>query len=191
MTKHVMVDLETWSTEQNAVLVAIGAVEFDPNDFGDPADERVARMKTFYQTIDPETFDSAFHISASTMKWWMSPERDDARRRLWRDWDEGACEAGIAITEFASWCKADSDDGLRVYGNGAMFDNTKVQWAHKHYTGWDAWAFYEDGCYRTIKGLAPDLKLERWGTFHHALDDAISQALHMQAVLARLGIKLS
>jgi exodeoxyribonuclease VIII len=61
---NVMVDLETMGNGPAAAIVAIGAVEFDP-DTGQLGRE-------FYREVDLE--DSAFRggvIDASTVLWWM------------------------------------------------------------------------------------------------------------------------
>jgi exodeoxyribonuclease VIII len=45
------------------------------------------------------------------------------------------------------------------------------------------WRHWNDRCYRTVKSLYPDVKLERVGTHHNAVDDAESQARHLIAML--------
>lgn len=45
------------------------------------------------------------------------------------------------------------------------------------------WAWRNDRCYRTIKALNRGVPMERLGAHHNALDDAISQALHLIAML--------
>jgi exodeoxyribonuclease VIII len=44
------------------------------------------------------------------------------------------------------------------------------------------WEFWKDKCYRTVKGMYPDVKMERSGTHHNALDDAFYQTLHLIAI---------
>jgi len=45
------------------------------------------------------------------------------------------------------------------------------------------WYFWNDRCYRTMKSLYPQIPMERDGVHHNALDDAISQARHLMAIL--------
>jgi exodeoxyribonuclease VIII len=44
------------------------------------------------------------------------------------------------------------------------------------------WPFWKDKCYRTVKGIWKDIKLDRVGTHHNALHDAESQAEHLIAI---------
>lgn len=46
------------------------------------------------------------------------------------------------------------------------------------------WPHWNDRCYRTLKAMRPDVKMERTGTHHNAVDDATSQARHALALLA-------
>lgn len=48
------------------------------------------------------------------------------------------------------------------------------------------WEFWNNRCFRTLKGMAPHIKTERQGTYHNALDDAKTQALHAIKVLQHL-----
>ena len=50
-----------------------------------------------------------------------------------------------------------------------------------------AWPYRNNRCYRTLKGLLPAIELERSGTHHNALDDAITQARHLQKIVRTLG----
>ena len=59
---HLMLDFETLSLKDNAVLLALGACTFDPVT-GDIKD-------TFYAPIDPRT-QPGRDISASTVLWWL------------------------------------------------------------------------------------------------------------------------
>ncbi len=77
-----------------------------------------------------------------------------------------------------------------IWGNGASFDNTILEECFRRTALEMPWGYYNDRCYRTLKNLAPNVKLERLGTFHNALDDARSQAAHAVAVLNHLGVSL-
>ena len=45
------------------------------------------------------------------------------------------------------------------------------------------WTFWQERDLRTLKGLSPDLRIERSGTHHNALDDALHQARLVQHIL--------
>jgi hypothetical protein len=174
---EVMVDLETLGTNNDAVIVAIGAVKFDPTNLDAP-------MQNFYCTINPESAVACGQkIDAATMLWWMHSKRNDARLQLFEEPKE-MLSLPTALEGFALWFGGES---VPVWGNGATFDNVILRSAYR-LLGLDApWMFWHDRCYRTMKNLAPlicvDTPFERVGTHHNALDDATSQALHLQRIL--------
>lgn len=59
--KHIMVDIETLSTAVNAVVLSVGAVEFDPMS-GEI-------LRKFYHELDLSGQKNR-HIDASTVQWW-------------------------------------------------------------------------------------------------------------------------
>lgn len=180
MSTQVMIDIETWGTENDAVIVSLGAVKFD---LRLASDSMITDQ--FYVAIDPQ---SCMHyklsITASTLKWWMDPARDKPRN----DWIESEkVDLATALDGFCQWYGQES---LPTWGNGATFDNIIMRSAFKAVGMQQPWDFWHDKCYRTFKGLAPALKIERIGEYHNALDDAISQAKHMQVIADHLGIQI-
>ena len=78
-----------------------------------------------------------------------------------------------------------------VWGNGATFDNVIIRSAFKAVGLPVPWSFRNDKCYRTVANLLPKERqpaLERSGTAHNALDDAITQAVHLQKVYKEIGL---
>ncbi len=66
---HLMIDIETLSTQPNAVICAIGAVFFEPS--------TGKTGPSFYQTIDPRTSQNrGAHISADTVMWWLRQDKE-------------------------------------------------------------------------------------------------------------------
>lgn len=173
MSTHVMIDIETMGDGNEAALLSIGAVKFDPLIDG--------VLDSFYVAISlASSVAHGLKMSPSTVEWWLDPERQPA-------WIRYAAEEKhdlyTAMDAFAHWYGPES---LPTWGNGATFDNIITR------SGFDKagvpmpWKFWDDRCYRTLKNLAPDVKLVRQGVHHNALDDAVSQALHMQQVVAHL-----
>ena len=171
-TFDIMLDLETMGTGPNAAIVAIGAVAFDlqSGTIGD----------RFYRVVDLGTsVDMGGEIDADTVLWWMK-QSDDARAMFARD---GAA-LSEALADFSLWLSAHGvPDNVRVWGNGAAFDNVILSSAYRSSTRMQPWRHWNDRCYRTVKSLYPDVKLERVGTHHNAVDDAESQARHLIAML--------
>jgi exodeoxyribonuclease VIII len=168
--KDIMLDLETMGAGPHAAIIAIGAVEFDLNRVGE----------RFYETVDLESsVNCGGVIDASTVMWWMK-QSQEAR----------AAFAGKniplpdALIRFASWLenRAPKKD-LKIWGNGASFDNVILSSAYSKVGIDQPWVYYGDRCYRTMKGLHPEIKLNRIGTYHNAVNDAESQALHLIDIL--------
>jgi len=173
---HIMLDLETLGRGHNAVLMSIGAVRFTETEI----------LDKFYVAIDVESAQSiGLTMDAGTVLWWLDPLRAEARER-WLMEDKH--HIADAMSGFVQWVKEDTELA-GVWGNGAIFDNVKVQSACAALGLGEPWPFWADRCYRTEKNLRPDIKLERVGTYHHALDDAESQARHLQAIWAALGVE--
>lgn len=175
MAVNVMVDLETFGVGRKAMPISIGAVKFDA----------IGVLERFHVGITPESAQRAgFRMDASTMLWWLDPERAPA----WAAWGE---LEKFSITEaldgFAMWF---GPEQLRLWGNGATFDNVILRDAY-NLCGFEfPTAWWNDRCYRTVKSLCPHIEMERVGTHHSAVDDAESQALHLIALADHLGIEL-
>lgn len=172
-----MVDLETWSAQPDALVISIGAAKYDPNGTG--------VIDSFEVHIDPEDAQRyGFHIDARTVMWWMSYDRNDARKIFM---EAPKVDVGTALEGFWQWFK-EGDDVEGVWGNGAPFDNVILRTMHEKAGVECPWPFWMDRCYRTVKSAtsAPDMST-RHGTHHSALDDAISQALHHQEIVKALG----
>lgn len=167
---NVMLDLETMGTFSTAPIVAIAAVLFDPksSEIGD----------TFYQLIN---LDSCMKVGllpdASTILWWMG-QSDKARGQICNP-SLDRSDLKEALLDFSLWIP---DDAI-VWGCGSDFDNVILANAFKTMELPVPWKFWNSRCYRTVRELKPSIQFVREGTHHNALDDAISQAKHLQKVL--------
>ena len=163
-----MLDLETMGNCPNAAIVAIGAVCFDI--------ERRELGENFYQTIDLESSVAGGGVmDASTVLWWLN--QSEAARQ---DIITGREPIDSALELFSDWIGVIMDDErIIMWGNGVAFDNVILASAYRQHNILQPWDFINDRCYRTIKSLKPEIKMQRTGTYHNALDDAISQAKHL------------
>lgn len=162
----VMVDLETMGNGSNAAIVAIGAVEFCP---------KAGLGRAFYEKVSLQS--SVAHglsIDASTVVWWLQ-QSDEARAELTKS---GAVELPLAIRMFTSYLQSLGDSkALKIWGNGATFDNVILRSAYKAVKEEAPWAFWNDRCFRTLKAMNSSVALPvRGGVHHNALDDAKYQA---------------
>lgn len=172
---HIMVDLETLGTGPQSAVISIGAVRFDP--WGDAATD------CFAATISIESAMKFGRIDASTIEWWLG-QSNEARGALVNG---QRFELDEALVGFTTWM---GDGRYKLWGNGATFDNVILKSAFA--TQGIDWPFgySDDRCFRTLKSLAPSVKPEFAGTAHNAVDDAVHQALWLQAIVKHLDLKV-
>ncbi len=181
MTVHVMVDLETLGRRAGCKVLSIGAVVFGPSGLGAEFYSRILRAEQGDLHEDPDT-----------IQWWAG-QKEGAKAELFGS-DEGKVLLAQSLKDFNTWLEhlAPRDNRgnleLAVWGNGADFDNAILQSCFAATDQTQAWPFFNNRCYRTLKGLAPAVKLSRQGTYHNALDDAKSQAEHAVRILDAMGI---
>jgi hypothetical protein len=171
MHTNLMVDLETLGNNYDAMIVAIGAVTFGKDGLG----------KTLYTIINPEKASGS--ISPSTVKWWM--QQSDEARKIFRKSTESVSEL-LALMEFQTFCGLICPrKDLKIWGNGATFDNVILKSAHERNRLQLPWEYWNDRCFRTFKAMYPKTEYKTSGTKPNALDDAISQAEHMVKLLSK------
>lgn len=163
--KHCMIDLETMGTRPGDVILSIGAVMFDVNGIHDE----------FYIAIDPKDSKAqGFKAQKSTLEWWAK-QVPAAQQAAFG----GKETIRGALDSFDVWLRSQGYKDIRVWGNGADFDQPILTAAFNTLKMETPWKFYNSRCYRTVKGLYPTVRLERTGTHHNALDDAKTQATHL------------
>lgn len=171
MNTHLMVDIETMSTRQDAAILSIGAVLFDPN--GDSIDE----TRTFNQTIGIESNEAeGRHFSGATIAWWLK-QSQEARKALLTD----TLPLGTALTKFKTWIARNTP--TLVWANSPSFDVAILKHAFAQQKMHWPFAYWAERDVRTLKDAAypnGDAPAITHGTAHGALDDAIKQALLVQ-----------
>jgi exodeoxyribonuclease VIII len=178
---HLMIDLETLGTEPFAPIVSIGACTFY---LGEPPAGTEPIADCFYQVIDVESsLELGMRPSGSTLKWWM--QQSDAARAVFDE--PQAVSMPVALDAFTDYVNSRP---LQVWGNSARFDCGLLAAAYKACNKELPWQYWNERCYRTVKNLpgANSIAVQRVGTHHNALDDAITQALHLRSVHQALGL---
>ena len=177
MPRDVMVDLETLGTEPGAVIISSGAVVFDR--------QRGVLLDELYRGIDPrDAVSHGLHMDVGTVMWWMQ-QSDAARAALTRGQRfplvEALLDFSMLLTTADKYGGPDwpRDDGVRVRGNGAAFDNVLLRAAYEAIGRTPPWGFWNDRCYRTFRNEYPDVPRVEPDTAHHALADARAQAQHV------------
>ena len=185
--QHVMLDLETMGVRPTSAIIAIGAVAFEMPRLAeggfDATDGKnlIIPGKTgeeFYCVIDLEScVQAGLTLDASTILWWMQ-QSDEARKQF----DRPGVDIYEALMQFSDWMK--NVGGKYVWGNGAAFDNVLLTNAYQVCEKTQPWKCWDDRCYRTMKAQYPNVKMNRVGTHHQAVDDARSQAIHLMEIVA-------
>ena len=175
----IMVDLETKGNRPGCAVLSIGAVAFDPVT-GELDDG-------LYTVVSAKSCKRAkLHEDPSTMAWW-SNQSEQAREVLAQADAKTAPTLAQALMDFNLYITSFGPaKQLKVWGNGSDFDNAILAVAYANADVKQPWDFWHNRCYRTFKSLAPDIKLDRTGTYHNALDDARSQAEHHCRIYAHL-----
>jgi len=170
--QDVMVDLETWGTKPGCAIISIGAVSFGPDGLGEE----------FYTVLDRVSCASVgLHEDADTLAWWAK-QSDAAKETLLETESENAVPISKALVQFNNFLSGFGDN-IKVWGNGSDFDNTILGSAYTATGIQPGWKFWNNRCYRTLKGIINGPRMQRSGTHHNALDDAISQANHAVELL--------
>lgn len=180
MTQHVMFDFETLGIDNDAAVVALGAVKFNP--MGAITDE-------FYARIDLQSsVNAGLTLSASTILWWLG--QSDAARAELTDKNLERYPLQQALVAFSEWLIQDLDDenefppprgAFELWSNGAK-DMAWIESAYKaaglvlpfHYGDWRD--------FRTERDRWPQVAYTYGGTAHNALDDARNQALYLASI---------
>ena len=183
---HVMLDLETLDTAPSAVVISIGAVAFDPytNELGSRFYVEMTEDISTQQLVGRT-------ISGNTVNWWM--QQDVAAKRVFAvpPTDSSARVSTVeALERFRAFVVDNGDRNVELWGNGADFDNTILGSLYDVFGLKKPWSYSRNRCYRTMRalGIGPrrSLSQAREGVHHNALDDAVTQARHLQEIFACL-----
>lgn len=168
MTKHIMVDLETWGTTPGSDLRSIGAVAFDPiaGTLGDRFYCNLQGGVTVGLTRD-----------ADTVAWWA--EQSAAAQAVLQD---NQLYITLALARFADWWieqqggEATRENYARFWANGSHFDFVLLEAAYRASNQAMPWTYRAPRDCKTVWDLAGGVDLPFEGVEHNALDDAVHQA---------------
>lgn len=170
-----MLDLETVGTKPGCPVLSIGCVLYNRDRLGAEFYIEIARESAWRRALG-----LALKEDPGTVKWWQDKPQD-AKRTFDNFMSGGGVPLRLALIQFSAWWKING--GVRIWGNGADFDQPILAAAYAHVGMTPPWGPFNGRCYRTIKNQAYGPKLQRRGTHHNALDDAVSQALHHQEMM--------
>ena len=164
-----MIDLETLSTEPEAVVMTIGAVKFNPYTNSEP-------HAPFYLRCDVEEQSEQLgrHIDDNTIAWW-GRQSQEIQDEAFGDHDR------VTIDEMTNqlnrWCV-----GVDVlWCQGPTFDFTILQHLYKNIQKPVAWNYWQIRDSRTLFSLMPrDPRKDVQEQLHNALADCYFQAKCVQ-----------
>jgi len=170
-TAAVMFDLETLDNRATAAISSLGAVRFDPH-----SDWIGETLHLHIDLASQRNYQRS--IGADTVLWWL--RQDDAARGLLLAGQEAEpADLLVALEAFEGFIGKDAE----LWCNGNSFDFAILGDAYDRFNWPRPWSFYLERDLRTLKGLNKGLRIQRSGTHHHALDDAIYQARLVQHIL--------
>ncbi|MBS7334240.1 MAG: 3'-5' exoribonuclease [Weeksellaceae bacterium] len=174
---NIMLDIETLSTDFDAVIISIGAVRFDLS--------TGIKGDTFYRKIDKQScVDVGLKINPDTVDWWMIQDEKARQEFLSKSDRISISDALIELSEFIL-----KDDF--VWSNGASFDLVILRSAYKACQIDLPWEFYNEKDVRTLAGLVPEVKENEpfVGVKHHPVSDCIHQIKYCTKVYQQLLIQ--
>ena len=170
---YITYDFETLGTSFNAPVIQIGAVKF--NTVGEILDK-------FYTNINWNDLSKySFTTDYPTLQWWMETQSEAAKTLFTGE----TMLLKDAFKAFEKWIGKPKD---YYYWTHATFD--PVIFANTcRVLGMDVFIpFRHQMDIRTLTLLAGRVKVEREGTAHNALDDAILQADYISKMLNKLNV---
>jgi len=160
---HVMVDIETTGTDNDAGILTLAAVPFW---WGEP-------LPSFYEKCAMKDLEEyKFVFDRATMDWWL--QQDVAVRA---EAFSGTQSIVAMLTLFTNYIHSLPAEPL-IWGNGADFDNVIITSAYDRLGMRLPWSFRNNRCFRTLKNAFPGIVYPYAGGRHNALVDADNQARH-------------
>ncbi len=184
---HLMLDIETASTRQDAAILSIAIVPFDP--MGE--DAPLKGMNPFHTAIDlTSCFLEGDHIDADTQRWWQRQEPASRIALL----KEKKFDVRHAIQETCFYLAhlAETHE-LVMYSRGMDFDFPILEHALRKYVDVKElpYKYWDKRDVRTIlatAGVSRD-DVPRVGHAHDALGDCLTQIAQVQCAMRKLNEK--
>ena len=89
------------------------------------------------------------------------------------------------LNEFSQFIARHGGKKVELWGNGADFDNVIIGSLFDTFGLVKPWSYGKNRCYRTMKRMfGENVPLVHQGVHHNGLDDAITQAVHLQEIFA-------
>lgn len=183
--KHVSIDVEVLGNGITGLLLAIGAIEFNP--------ATGWLGKSFHMNVDMQSsIENGGAINGSTVEWWFK-QSDAARESLFTPDPE---PINHVLRKFKTWLENieldEEPNSTIVWGNGIRSDNVWVAAAYERALMECPFKFWQDGDIRSLvlldRAMGYDAKRDTpfEGVPHNPLHDAIHQAKYLSTIWQRI-----
>jgi hypothetical protein len=173
---HLMVDLETMSSDSNAVIIGVAAVEFDL--------KTGQTGRTFYETSSIQScLDIGLTVTGKTIAWWLL-QNEIARKQA----SEAKSNISDVLSKFRFFLAELNTHTTQIWGNSARFDLGILEDAYKKLKQDIPWNFRNERDVRTLVSFAPDIKANAIndGVAHNPLDDCRFQISYCTEIFNKL-----
>jgi hypothetical protein len=175
----VMIDIETLSTNSNAIILTIGAVKFNRNTELPCLED----CDTFYRRINIDSCKIlGMHSDNTTEKWWYTQDEKTRYEALLNPDRQSITNV---LLDFSKWYKGSK----YIWGHGDDFDCVILNNAYKASKIKAPWQFWNTRDTRTVFDLANihinDISVTE---AHHALHDAYRQVKCILLAFNKLGL---
>ena len=174
---HAMIDLETLSTNPDAVILTVGGVKFDARTQMNPYNEMYFRVDVDSQTKIGR------NVMQETMDWWATQPKEVSEEAL-GDGNRVSLEDAIKqLNKFAVgvdifWCQ------------GPLFDYAILQNLYAQLGQPVPWNYWQIRDSRTLFNMLPkDPRKDVQMDLHNALADCYFQAKSVQKAYKNFGVK--
>jgi hypothetical protein len=176
---NIMIDIETLSSDSNALILSICAVVFniETGEIG----------KHTYIEIDiNDSLKYNFNISGDTLQWWL--KQSNAARKLIHS-PNNAFKVKDALEILSKFLKDNGSlEDTLLWGNPSKFDLGILEDAYKILNLKVPWKYVNERCVRTLSNLYPKIKKDVIfkGTKHNPIDDCVYQIEYCHKVWVEL-----
>ena len=173
---HAMIDLETLSTNPDAVILTVGGVKFDPHTYMKPYGEMYFRVDVDSQTKQGRD------VMEDTLNWWAK-QPEEIKEEALGDKDR------IDLTDMIKQINKFSVGVDVFWCQGPLFDYAILQNIYAqlgHPVPWQYWQIRDS---RTLFSLVPRDPNEKREALHNALADCYFQAKKVQKIYKQLNLK--
>ena len=179
--QHLMLDIESLSSKDNAVITSIAAVAFDMI-----TGETGPEFKIDIQIQD--SINKGLEVNGDTIVWWLE-QSNEARKGL-TEGQKKAVRLDHALFEFTSFVQSLKPSELRVWGNSCTFDNVLLRQAYNKINKPIPWKYVMDRDVRTIVEFAPEVKANTVfvGTKHDPINDCKHQIKYLVKIYNKIKV---